>query len=246
MFDAAGQGLQQAGHCSPSFQCTICCSMKRTLNAIRSMLRDAWCVVHIWMAQEFSTDVSLQTRPLDPLLISSLQNTLTALPLLYTGLRTFAAAVLDSPSVPRGKLAIMTTDPARPAPTVVYIARRQGVEMRLCTTLRGLSIWPSGVPLPFFHPFWHPLCYIDCLKVLTAFTSMNLPGHTWRAPQKAVAASICQHHRVQSAYTWHGRKGGATGGCCGSKAKLSYLVREADPIMRVQNMIRPGLAAAEL
>ena len=33
MFDAAGQGLQQASHRAASFQCTICCSMERTLKA---------------------------------------------------------------------------------------------------------------------------------------------------------------------------------------------------------------------
>ncbi len=40
MFDAAGEGLQQAGHRSPSFQCTICCSMERALKLTQSMLID--------------------------------------------------------------------------------------------------------------------------------------------------------------------------------------------------------------
>ena len=62
MFDAAGQGLQQAGHRAPRFQCTICCSMERALKATRSMLTDASSVTHIWMAQELSTDVLSQAR----------------------------------------------------------------------------------------------------------------------------------------------------------------------------------------
>ena len=79
MFDAAGQRLQQAGHRSPSFQCTICCSMERALNATRSMLRDAVSFIHIEWHKNYSLVYLRRPDYAAPLLLLSLKMIITAL-----------------------------------------------------------------------------------------------------------------------------------------------------------------------